>query len=195
MSLNVNSAGIFRERYSRRKPIVTSLPTIGSNSNAETAEVNHGQNRGATVTSGNSSMTYAGKVNTLSAYKQEPYATLNDIRQKSTSSEGGDASISHADNSAPAISLESRDDALNSDDKVTNSASEKQKGNAESSAFDLVNSIQKLSRIMTRSQDSPIVHVQQETRLLSTKRSLMLDMYIIWKKREINEVSFIPNDI
>ena len=67
---NVNSAGIFRERYSRRKPIVTSLPTIGSNSSAETAEVNHGQNRGATVTSGNSSVTYANKGNALTGDKQ-----------------------------------------------------------------------------------------------------------------------------
>ncbi|MBD5231187.1 MAG: N-6 DNA methylase, partial [Bacteroidales bacterium] len=65
--------------------------------------------------------------------KKEPYAKLNDIRQKSASSEGGDSSISHADNSAPAISLESRDDAMNSERKVTNSASEKQEGEAESS--------------------------------------------------------------
>lgn len=42
--------------------------------------------------------------------KKEPYAKLNDIRQKDTSSEGGTSSISHAENSAPAISLESRGD-------------------------------------------------------------------------------------
>ena len=63
---NVNSAGIFRERYSRNKPIVSSLPTIGSSSNAETAEVNHDQNEGAAVTSGNSSETSGHKDNTLS---------------------------------------------------------------------------------------------------------------------------------
>lgn len=65
--------------------------------------------------------------------KKEPYAKLNHIRQKSTSSEGGDSSISHADNSAPAISLESRGDAMNSERKVTNYASEKQENGAESS--------------------------------------------------------------
>lgn len=42
--------------------------------------------------------------------RKEPYAKLNDIRQKNTSSEGGTSSISHAENSAPAISLESRGD-------------------------------------------------------------------------------------
>lgn len=67
---NVNSAGIFRKRYSRRKPIVTSLPTIGSNSGTEAAEVNHGQNKGATVTSGNSSMTTGSKGNILPSEKQ-----------------------------------------------------------------------------------------------------------------------------
>ena len=67
---NVNSAGIFRERYSRNKPIVSSLPTIGSSSNAETAEVNHGQNEGATVTSGNSPETFDGKGNAFLSDKQ-----------------------------------------------------------------------------------------------------------------------------
>lgn len=42
--------------------------------------------------------------------KKEPYAKLDDIRSKQTSPEGGVSSISHADNAAPAISLESRDD-------------------------------------------------------------------------------------
>lgn len=44
--------------------------------------------------------------------KKEPYAKLNDIRQEETSSEGGASSISHADDTAPAISLESRGDAI-----------------------------------------------------------------------------------
>lgn len=44
--------------------------------------------------------------------KKEPYAKLNDIRPKQTSPEGGISSISHADNTAPAISLQSRDDVM-----------------------------------------------------------------------------------
>ena len=47
--------------------------------------------------------------------KKEPYAKLNDIRQKDTSSEGGVSSISHADETAPAISLESRGDVMSSE--------------------------------------------------------------------------------
>ena len=42
--------------------------------------------------------------------KKEPYAKLDDIRPKQASPEGGVSSISHADNAAPAISLQSRDD-------------------------------------------------------------------------------------
>ena len=58
---NVNSAGIFRKKYSRRMREVASLPTIGNSSNTETVEVNHGQTKGVTATSENSSLTSAGK--------------------------------------------------------------------------------------------------------------------------------------
>lgn len=44
--------------------------------------------------------------------KKEPYAKLNDIRSKGTSSEGGVSSISHTAEAAPAISLESRGDVV-----------------------------------------------------------------------------------
>lgn len=68
---NVNSAGIFRERYSRRKPVVSSVPAVGDSSNAEAIGVNHGQNMGATATSGNSPETYDGKVTNSASDKQE----------------------------------------------------------------------------------------------------------------------------
>ena len=68
---NVNSAGIFREKYSRRKPEVKPVPTIESSPSTDTAEVNHGHNKGATVTSGNSSMTSDGKVTNSASEKQE----------------------------------------------------------------------------------------------------------------------------
>lgn len=58
---NVNSAGIFRKSYSRNKKEVQSLPTIGSDANADTTGVNHGQSEGATVTSENSPSTSDGK--------------------------------------------------------------------------------------------------------------------------------------
>lgn len=55
--------------------------------------------------------------------KKEPYAKINDIRQEDTSSEGGVSSISHADESAPAISLESRGDVV-SKESVSASSSD-----------------------------------------------------------------------
>ena len=58
---NVNSAGIFRKSYSRNKKEVQSLPTIGSDANADITGVNHGQSEGATVTSENSPSTSDGK--------------------------------------------------------------------------------------------------------------------------------------
>lgn len=60
---NVNSAGLFNRKYSQKKKAV-SLPTIGSSSNTETAEVDNGHNKGVTVASENSSpASYAGKSN------------------------------------------------------------------------------------------------------------------------------------
>lgn len=58
---NVNSAGIFRKKYSRRMREVASLLTIGNSSSTETVEVNRGQKDGATATSENSSLTSGGK--------------------------------------------------------------------------------------------------------------------------------------
>lgn len=59
----------------------------------------------------------------------------NYIRQKDASSEGGASSISHAEQAAPAISLESRDDAL-SDGKDNTLLSDKQEVEGESSGND-----------------------------------------------------------
>lgn len=59
----------------------------------------------------------------------------NYIRQKDASSEGGASSISHAEQAAPAISLESRDDAL-SDGKDNTLLSDKQEVGGESSGND-----------------------------------------------------------
>lgn len=54
---NVNSAGIFKKGYSKKKDIVWTLPALGSSTNADATEVNHGQTEGETVTSGDSSQT------------------------------------------------------------------------------------------------------------------------------------------
>lgn len=67
---NVNSAGIFKKKYSRRKPKVYSKPAVGSGKDTDTTEVNSGQSEGATAPAGNSSKTSEGKVNALSGEKQ-----------------------------------------------------------------------------------------------------------------------------
>ena len=58
---NVNSAGIFKERYVNRKNEIKPEPTVGSSTSTDTTGVNHGQTEGATVTSGNSPMISTGK--------------------------------------------------------------------------------------------------------------------------------------
>lgn len=68
---NVNSAGIFRKKYSRRMREVASLLTIGNSSSTETVEVNRGQKDGATATSENSSLTSEGKGSAENAAVQE----------------------------------------------------------------------------------------------------------------------------
>ena len=54
---NVNSAGVFKKAYSKKKDIVWTLPALGSSTNTDATEVNHGQSKGETVTSGNSPQT------------------------------------------------------------------------------------------------------------------------------------------
>lgn len=54
---NVNSAGIFNERYSKNKEIVWTSPALSNSTIADATGVNHGQTEGETVTSGNSPQT------------------------------------------------------------------------------------------------------------------------------------------
>ncbi len=71
---------------------------------------------------------------TLLNQKKEPYAKLADIRKKKegeTSSVGGVSTISRTDVSAPAISLQSRDNATLSEYKVTNPEDKKQTKSSE----------------------------------------------------------------
>lgn len=53
---NVNSAGIFKKKYSRRKPIIYTVPAVGESVDTDTSEVNSGQSEGATAPAGNSSI-------------------------------------------------------------------------------------------------------------------------------------------
>lgn len=58
---NVNSAGIFRRKYSRRKLEVSSLPEVGSDSITEVTEVNCNHSKGDVAANENSSKTSGDK--------------------------------------------------------------------------------------------------------------------------------------
>lgn len=73
---NVNSAGIFKEKYVNRKNEIKPEPTVGSSTSTDTTGVNHGLNEGATVTSGNSPMISDSKDTTKSSDLQEGNESL-----------------------------------------------------------------------------------------------------------------------
>lgn len=68
---NVNSAGIFNVKYSRRKPKVYSVPALGEDINTDTSEVDSDHSEGVAAPAGNSSKTFASKVSESSETKQE----------------------------------------------------------------------------------------------------------------------------
>lgn len=78
---NVNSAGIFNVKYSRRKPKVYSVPALGEDTNTDTSEVNSGHAEGVTAPAGNSSKTSVSKV-------INNQSTLQENAEKSVGGEG-----------------------------------------------------------------------------------------------------------
>lgn len=68
---NVNSAGIFNVKYSRRKPKVYSVPALGEDINTDTFEVDSDHSKGVAAPAGNSSKTSASKVSESPETKQE----------------------------------------------------------------------------------------------------------------------------
>ena len=67
---NVNSAGIFKKKYSRRKPEVFTRPALEPDTNTDTSGVDSGQAMGVTTPAGNSPQTSGGKVSENSATVQ-----------------------------------------------------------------------------------------------------------------------------
>ena len=68
---DVNSAGIFRKTYSRRKNKVQTVPAVGGSIGTDTPDVNSGQTMGATAPAGNSLRTSTDKDNADISEKQE----------------------------------------------------------------------------------------------------------------------------
>jgi hypothetical protein len=78
---NINSAGIFKVKYSRRKPKVHSVPALGEDTNTDISEVNSGHSEGVTAPAGNSSKTSDGKGSTklLTAQEKQEKQEKGDI--------------------------------------------------------------------------------------------------------------------
>ena len=68
---NVNSAGISRKKYSRRKPEVFTRPALESENSTDFGVVNSGQSNGATTPAGNSPSTSTHKDISSSSQSQE----------------------------------------------------------------------------------------------------------------------------
>ena len=60
---NINSAGIFKKKYSRRKSKVFTRPALEPGTNTDSSGVDRGQSKGVTTASRNSPQTSAGKGN------------------------------------------------------------------------------------------------------------------------------------
>ena len=84
---NVNSAGIFNVKYSRRKPKVYSVPALGEDINTDTSEVDSDHSEGVTAPAGNSSKTSASKVSESPETKQEKAENSISARVKEASAD------------------------------------------------------------------------------------------------------------
>ena len=67
---NVNSAGIFKKKYSRRKPEVFTRPALEPDTNTDTSGVDSGQANGVTTPAGNSPQTSESKGKGISSTSQ-----------------------------------------------------------------------------------------------------------------------------
>ena len=84
---NVNSAGIFNVKYSRRKPKVYSVPALGEDINTDTSEVDSDHSEGVAAPAGNSPKTSTGKVSESSETKQEKAEKSISARVKEASAD------------------------------------------------------------------------------------------------------------
>ena len=105
---NINSAGIFKKKYSRNKPKVHTRPAVGRNTNTNASGVDSGQSMGVTAPAGNSPQTSESKDTTTEQQKQE-------IEQKNVVSEQ-EADISDED--IEALWIKSRDELWKPDDET-----------------------------------------------------------------------------
>lgn len=78
----INSAGIFRKKYSRNKPKVYNRPALGSDTGTDISRVNSGHIKGATTPAGNSPQTSESKGKQSSAQMQTPVQQESSVATK-----------------------------------------------------------------------------------------------------------------
>lgn len=110
---NVNSAGIFKKKYSRRKPKVYSVPAVGEGTNTDTSEVDSGQTEGATAPAGNSSQT----------------SDRKDTKSLTEEQVSGEESLSHSTESESTPSVQSAVEAASAEVNTTPTPAQAEAGN------------------------------------------------------------------
>ena len=78
----INSAGIFRKKYSRNKPKVYNRPALGSDTGTDISRVDSGRIKGATTPAGNSPQTSESKGKQSSAQMQTPVQQESSVATK-----------------------------------------------------------------------------------------------------------------
>lgn len=119
---NVNSAGIFNVKYSRRKPKVYSVPALGEDTNTDTSEVNSGHAEGVTAPAGNSSKTSVSKV----------------INNQSTLQENSEKSVGGEEETSLSAQIEAASAEVNTDPtEAQKEAGNYKKGHVQVGTFDI----------------------------------------------------------
>lgn len=119
---NVNSAGIFNVKYSRRKPKVYSVPALGEDTNTDTSEVNSGHAEGVTAPAGNSSKTSVSKI----------------INNKSTLQENSEKSVGGEGETSLSAQIEAASAEVNTDPtEAQKEAGNYKKGHVQVGTFDI----------------------------------------------------------
>lgn len=97
---NVNSAGIFKKKYSRRKPEVFTRPALETDTNTDTSGVDSGQANGVTTPAGNSPQTSESKGKGISSTSQAKGEKVAE-NQPSSGVQAALAAAEHETNTEP----------------------------------------------------------------------------------------------
>lgn len=119
---NVNSAGIFKKKYSRRKQKVYSVPAVGESTITDTSEVDNGQSMGETEPAGNSSESKDSK-NSLNT------SEIGENNYHSTEENGNLEKDSSAEESSVQSSVQTKIEAAEAETDTNPTDAQKEAGN------------------------------------------------------------------